>query len=339
MIYAYPMDQYGCGHYRILYPLAAMPPRVREKVKVIPPGSDGGVRAVVVGRDVTELEIPTDCSAVLIQRPTSEVMVRTLRQLRAAGIDIILEVDDDLEVLAPEHPTWQMLKTLPGHDSIWPRIAASLATTVVVSTEALREKFEHAITPGTGARVVVCRNRIPKGKIHPLSDELDRNAVGWPGAIETHPGDLATVGGALSRLDQPLTIVGAEYPAQPDPGVGVPVTYTGPIEFDDWVSALRANLGIGIVPLRDTKFNRAKSSLKALELAAAGVPMVRTSLPEFELLHAGLAADKPKQWYAALRNLRDDKLLWEHEQVRNLEIAKENTYEKHVDEWVDAWGL
>lgn len=337
MLYAYPMDLYGCGHYRILYPLAAMTEAQRAKVSVIPPGGDGGIRATIVGRGVTELDIPSDCTAVLVQRPTSEVMVHTLRQLRVEGIDIIIEVDDDLEALPPNHPTWAMLRTLPGHDSIWPRIAASLATTVVTSTEALAKKFQMAITPGTDARVVLCRNRIPEAKILPPRELPRLLTVGWPGAVETHPGDLETMGGALSRLDQTLTIVGARYTEEPK--VSAPTVYTGPIQFDEWVEVLQTTLGIGLVPLRDTRFNRAKSALKALELAAAGVPMVRSTLPEFERLGIGLPADKPKRWYAALRQLQNDESFWQDERDRNYEIVKANTYEWHVDEWVDAWGL
>src|SRR5689334_24701002 len=49
--------------------------------------------------------------------------------------------------------------------------------------------------------------------------------------------------------------------------------------FDAWPRALSA-LGIGLAPLADSTFNRAKSWLKPLEMAAVGVPCVMSALPD-----------------------------------------------------------
>ena len=59
-----------------------------------------------------------------------------------------------------------------------------------------------------------------------------------------------------------------------------------------------AELGVGLVPLLDSAFNRAKSWLKGLEYAALGVPFVASPTPEYVKLAglgAGLLADDPFQ--------------------------------------------
>lgn len=273
-LYAYPMDESGCGHYRMLFPLAAMPEEVQSKVKVIPPGDHGGIQARIRGTEVFDVTIPDDCTAVLVQRPTSEVLAKTLAHLRRQGIEVILEVDDDLEALPPQHPTYQLLRTLRSQDAIFPRLVAGFADRVVVSTDALAAKFRTCVRPGVPVTVV--RNRIPRDLIQ---DEWERgerpHVLGWPGAVNTHPGDLDVLGGAIARLGTGFRIVGGKDDAF-QPKLGTPdVTYYGRVEFADWIPTLRAELTVGLVPLRDTPFNRAKSALKALELAAAGVPVVQ----------------------------------------------------------------
>lgn len=340
MIYAYPMDQTGCGHYRIMHPLKAMPPEAQAKVQLVAPGENGGIRARFHRQEVQEVDIPTDCTAVLVQRPTSEVMAKVLRIIRGQGIEIILEVDDDLEALDPSHPTWTMLRTLPGHDSIFPRLVGTLASRVVVSTEGLRERFSTIVQPGV--EVLVCRNRIPRAQIKPTWEPEGAHVLGWPGAVITHPGDLDTLGGSIARLGRDFHIVGDKSDDDVTPRLGISddrITYSGKIDFNSWVDALRDKLTVGVVPLKDSRFNRSKSALKALELAAAGVPMVRTTLPEFEQLGAGLGAEKSKHWFSLTRSLLEDPGLWNDEQERNREIALANTYEEHVDEWLYAWGL
>lgn len=337
-LYAYPMDEYGCGHYRVLHPIAAMPSDLQAKIKVVPPGDSGGIQATVVEKNVVGVEIPDDCTAVLVQRPTGKMLVDTLWFLRQRGIPIILEVDDDLEALIPQHPTYRFLRGMPDHDARFPRLVAGFANRVVCSTEALAETFSRFVQPGVP--VLVARNRIPKALIQPEWERDDEPVLGWPGAVVTHPGDLDVLGGAVARLGKGFTIVGDKQEGWPEPPLGTPdVRYTGKVAFPDWVQALRDELDVAVVPLKDHRFNRAKSALKALELAAAGVPMVRPALPEFDLLGVGMAAEKPKHWYTLTRGLLEDRALWNDHQTRNREIALANTYEEHWGEFAEAWGL
>lgn len=339
MLYLYPMDETGCGHYRMLHPYNAMPDEIRAQIKVIPPGGDGGIQASVLpDGSVTDVQIPDDCTALVVQRPTSVVLVNTLRVAQSRGVDIILDVDDDLETVSTDHPSYWALRDMPGHDSVFPRLtAATIATSIVVSTVALYDKFRMIAPPDVP--VYLCRNRVPQDSILPPMPRPDADTVGWPGAVATHPGDLDTMGGAIAQLGKGFTIVGDKSEATPR--LGIPdeqIRYTGMIDFHDWIPALQT-LTVGVVPLRDTPFCRCKSALKALELAAAGVPMVRNTLPEFEELGIGLPARKPRQWRQQIERLLMHDTLWEAEQERNHRIVRANTYEEHIGEWVKAWGL
>jgi teichuronic acid biosynthesis glycosyltransferase TuaH len=56
------------------------------------------------------------------------------------------------------------------------------------------------------------------------------------------------------------------------------VQWLGRIDPDDLASRL-VNLGVGLTPYADTKFNRASFPLKTLEYLAGGVPVVSTDMP------------------------------------------------------------
>jgi glycosyltransferase involved in cell wall biosynthesis len=105
-----------------------------------------------------------------------------------------------------------------------------------------------------------------------------------------------------------------------------------------------SSLDIGIVPLADTAFNRGKSALKALEMAAAGVPVVASDLPEFrELRQAGLplwlVRPRRREWVGALSRLclLDDAELRAAANQHRRWVASYGTVDKHAPEWASAW--
>jgi glycosyltransferase involved in cell wall biosynthesis len=64
---------------------------------------------------------------------------------------------------------------------------------------------------------------------------------------------------------------------------------------------------IGIAPLQDIPFNRAKSEIKALQYWAFGMPVVASGIPPYEPLTAGiLLANSHDDWYNNLKKLVSD---------------------------------
>ena len=95
---------------------------------------------------------------------------------------------------------------------------------------------------------------------------------------------------------------------------------------------LFSKIDIGIVPLNDLPFNHAKSYIKGLEYAAAGVPFVSSYSPEYEYLAnagVGRVAHNAEEWQYHLKELIDPKLRKDEADV-NYEILKENFTMTHT---------
>jgi len=86
------------------------------------------------------------------------------------------------------------------------------------------------------------------------------------------------------------------------------------------------NMDIGLVPLNDVPFNHAKSYIKGLEYAAAGVPFVASSAPEYQFLSdagVGRVAHNEEEWKYHLTELlnpqmRKDEAIINYELVRDM---------------------
>lgn len=339
MLYTFRMDSYSCGMHRVVWPANVVDPDGTRIKHIAPNESDGVVTARVVGNRVTGLtNVPTDMTAILLQRPTSISLGQCIPHLRAEGIRVIIDVDDDLELLSARHPSWDLLHNLPGHSHKVVRQACKHADVVVCSTPQIMER----LAPTNG---VVVRNRLPAHHFEQLPDAeyMGTNPytlephIAWPVSIGTHPDDGQEVCNSLIRLRHPVRVVGP-YSARGKSILGVDPIFDGEVPFDDWMSRV-ATIHTGIAPLNSTPFSEAKSALKPLELAAVNVPFVRSRTPEFELLGAGLGAQGKNEWYHRLKNLMEDDGLRKDEVARNYEIARANRYDaaETVAEWEHAW--
>jgi hypothetical protein len=109
-----------------------------------------------------------------------------------------------------------------------------------------------------------------------------------------------------------------------------------------WGSAV-ATMGVGIAPLTDTEFNRAKSWLKPLEYMACGVPWVGSPRAEYRALRdltgVGLLAEQPRDWYRQLKRLMVDGELRREESAAGRAAVVELglTYEAAWWRWVETW--
>lgn len=339
MLYTFRMDSYACGAHRVLWPADVLDPEGKRIKHIAPNETDGVVTAKTTGSRVTGLtNVPDDMTAILIQRPTNIFLGQCVPWLRAEGIRVIIDVDDDLEQLSPRHPSWEILQTLPNHDARVVRMACKHADVVVCSTPQIMER----IAPDNG---IVVRNRLPASHFDAIPDLefMAQNPytyephIAWPAAIGTHPDDGQVAGHAVARIDHPVRIVGPHH----DRGksiFGKEPFFDGEVQFDNWMSRVKT-IHTGIAPLNSTAFSIAKSALKPLELAAAQVPFVRSRTPEFELLGAGLGAEGKREWYYQLKRIMADDVLRKDEIERNYEIAQANRYDdpEIIAEWEHAW--
>lgn len=95
-------------------------------------------------------------------------------------------------------------------------------------------------------------------------------------------------------------------------------------------------IDVGLVPLNDVGFNHAKSSIKGLEYAAAGVPFIASWSPEYKLLEqqgVGRVARNEREWIGHAEELLDP-LVRKEDVERNLEgIKKYQSMEVRRSEW------
>lgn len=304
--------------------------------------ADRSVRLHMRGEEVVKVDL--DADVVVFQRVTHSRMAQAVSVLRRQGVAVVVDVDDDLTSVHPSNPAWAGLhprnegrKLSGGTVSMnsWRNLNAACraATLVTVSTPALLPVY------AAHGRGVVLDNYL-----YSAYDNLahtDSDVLGWPASFHSHPNDPDEVGGAVARL----VGEGAQFITRGDPtgagnafglggdpeGHGVPIA--------QWPAAV-AEIGIGIAPLADTKFNRSKSRLKPLEMCAAGVPWVASPRAEYSKLHAlgaGVLADRPRTWYRELKRLRESPALRQELSEAGRAVAATQRLDDHSWRWWEAW--
>lgn len=329
-IVVYPSDNYGCGSFRMRWPGQHVA-KAGHDVEVVG-AHDRRVRVVMDGHTVKDVLV--DADVVVMQRVTHAYMAQAVGVMRAKGITVIVDVDDDLSSIHPSNPAWAVHRPGAGLHS-WHNLALACRTAslVTVSTPALLDVYARH------GRGHVLPNYLPD--MYYGIERVDSDVVGWPASFHSHPNDAEPVGGAVARLvDEGAQFVmrgdstgaGRAFGLAQDPvGGGVPL--------GEWPAAVAA-LGIGIAPLADTRFNSCKSALKVIEMSACGVPWVASPRAEYARIHemgAGLLADRPRTWYRELRRLRESAALRAELSEAGRAVAEQLRLRDHSWRWAEAW--
>lgn len=316
-------------------------------MEIRPPEDRGLKLRIGPGEHVDDVLDMDGVDVVVFQRLTHQWMAESVPLLRAHGVAVVIDVDDDLTSVHPRNPAYRSMhpryagkldrSTGQIHRHSWQHLAAACreATLVTVSTPALLDRYARH------GRGHVIYNHLPD---HYYGVEhADSDVLGWPAALASHPDDPSAVGGAVARL----VGEGAEFRVVGDPvGVGAafgltadPQGRTG-VGVDQWPAAVARDVGIGIAPLADTVFNRSKSWLKPLEMSALGIPWVASPRAEYVRLHergAGVLADTPRRWYRELRRLADSEALRAERAEASRDVAGALRLSTNAWRWAEAW--
>jgi glycosyltransferase involved in cell wall biosynthesis len=217
-----------------------------------------------------------------------------------------------------------------------------MADLVIASTPAIAEKY------APHGRSVVIRNCVPESVFSIQKKIPEQPRVGWSGSVGTHPYDLdvagTQIGTFLHTNDTPLSIVGdgewvrEKLYIRDDTDVSI----TGWVPLEDYMQTVADNIDIGLVPLELSRFNEAKSYLKGLEMAALGIPFIASPTSEYQFFagtFGGRIAKKPRDWAKHLKALLSDRDLLLAESAELKESVRDQTYEKQIHQWIDAWEL
>ena len=93
---------------------------------------------------------------------------------------------------------------------------------------------------------------------------------------------------------------------------------------------------IGLVPLNDIPFNRAKSFIKGLEYTASGITFVAQALPEYERRGEdglGYVAVTAEDWKRQVERLLDYKTRKRAAGQNYSVMLKKHTIKQREDEW------
>lgn len=330
-------DQAGCRFYRL-----AEPARIARSEGVEADcASDIPLLPEPLMNQGLKVPAPIEDDVIVFQRPAKARTRELIEGFQRQGKAVVVDIDDDFSCLHPTHPAWRQFQPSSDSEVNWHNMqqAAKQADLVTVTTPALAERY------GRHDRVAILPNCVPAALLQ-MPSHSDGHTLGWAGAAVNHPGDLEAssggVGEALKRAeDWHFHIVGVVEDVRRRLYLAKEPSETGWLTPEGYQDAL-GQLDVGIVPLGETAFNRAKSYLKGLEYAARGVPFVASPLPEYRALAEEgvglLAKDRARNWCKALLDLmRDESLRSECAEHGKAVVAERHTYETEGWRWLEAW--
>ena len=254
---------------------------------------------------------------MVFQRQHRPESFALMRRAQRRGIKAVYDLDDDLFSVPPE--------VQPAHscyalENVQQQIREFLryADAVVVSTRELEKVVvQHTVdTP-----VYVLENTLDAEMWDmPFTQRQAREpgpvTIGYAGS-HSHVPDLVPILPALERVmesceDVRLHFVG--WPEVADLSPDMFELYADRIQVDGWAEIhrlpfLMRDMDIGLAPLRDNRFNRSRSGIKALQYWGLGIPVVVSPLPGYKLVDPnvnGLFANFEHSWERALEMLIAD---------------------------------
>lgn len=337
-------DQGGCGYYRMIWPAQAVAAAELCDVEIV---LDGQLQMdLTVDRHGVKKCVdvePVDADVLVLQRPLSKLLAEAIPILQAQGLAVVVELDDDFQDIHPENVAWREVQPELNAESNWRWLRKSInhADVFVCTTAQLARKY------GRNTPTRVIPNYLPAHyrDVKPNAVWSDPWRLGWSGSVATHPNDLqaASVGvqRAISEMRAELHIIGSGLGVADKLGVPAEAVHgTQWVPIEDYPASM-AMPHVGVVPLGMTPFNQAKSWLKGLEFAGAGVPFVASATEPYRALHTehslGRVAKKPVDWVKHLRALSSE-AVWRAESERQRRYVLDNMMiDQHAAEWAAAW--
>jgi hypothetical protein len=259
--------------------------------------------------------------------------------MQAKGETVAIDIDDFHFDMHQENIAYTATNphTNPTNNRMWYEIGIRQADFVTVSTAFLADFY------GRRCRDVrLVRNVVETDRFTPVKQpELPK--FGWLGGTLWRSGDIEMLRDWLPGFvkDHGIRVHHAGHiPGDPKHfavRAGLTRVDTAPMRLVSDVPKMMHNFHVGLVPLAPGAFNEAKSYLKGLEYAAAGIPFIATPTKEYRLLAAagvGRLASTPDEWRDHATALLDPSTRIA-EAKRNRDIVREQFDVKGMGE---AWA-
>jgi hypothetical protein len=304
-------DKGGCRYYRCMLPGAELAEKGQHQVLVA--GTVLVLKSGEIAAPGPEGEGVRGFDVVVLQRWMGQDAPRVIRAARACGQAVINDVDDWFFGIPTSNAGFQRThkRNDPSHNVEHYRKALAASSAITVSTPYLAERLRTL-----GRPVHMLRNLIDLKRWEPARVSEHSLVVGWYGHTSYRaPGDLAQLRGILGpffeRHPQASFLHGGNYSEENRKevagilGIDIERMIVRPQRPIEELPRLLQGIDIGVAPLEDCPFNRAKSWIKPLEFAAAGIPAVGSALPEYITFDACGIARKPRDWVRQLEQLAD----------------------------------
>jgi len=288
---------------------------------------------------LTGVQVPADADVIVLQRPAHPLQPQMVDMLRQNGIAVVVDMDDDMSTIHPDNIAFTMYRHRSTSSPLswkWAEESCRRATLVTATTPALLRRYAN---PGRG---LILENYIP-GTCLTYDKPITGN-FGWAGTTKSHPNDLQVTGQAVQQLideGQQFRVVGGQSKVKECLRLRDMPTVTGSVELNQWVRVIAETYDVGMIPLAPTAFNAGKSCLKGKEHMAVGIPFVYSPREDYRKLNrasgCGLPAETTKQWYAQLKRLLTDEVLWKEQSEMGRTYMQDQTYEAQAWRWMSAW--
>lgn len=320
----------GCAFYRMWLPHLNYP------------GSSYAQSDPVKGMDIKLLMQFDVC---VVQRQMTKQNLAALIELKKHGKKIVYDLDDHLWNIPHWNPMRKFFKAHAFADGMMPCI--SRCDVMTVSTPVLKRVVEGKLTKPMP--VVVVENAIDLNLFAPQRRKMNRDVivVGWAGS-PTHSADIEEAMIALANVMQKDHRVHAEIMCTEIPRAlssrhsladRVRLVPVVPVwEYPSWF--MNRQWDIGLAPLIEHEFNRAKSNIKLLEVSALRIPCIASDIdtyrdfcarvPELESLLCRTRRD----WVSRITELVEDKE--KRQRLGELAYQVVNT-EYNIKDRVSAW--
>lgn len=248
-----------------------------------------------------------DYEVIVLQQPRGVRWVKLIRELQAAGVTVLYEIDDYVQG-ARKTKSHELTDVFDAEFVGQMEMAMRITDGIVCSTDYLARRYR-----SFNERTWACYNGIDLNRYAWPKPPREGVTIGWAGGVG-HKASLARwepgIRGVLrARPEARFVSVGhgaaANYHEEfgTERAIGLP---PGKIEV---YPASMTLFDVAIAPSAENNLFRGKSDLRWLEASALGIPLVAHPdvYPEIEDGVTGVHARTPEEVEAALIDLVDDK--------------------------------
>lgn len=272
-------------------------------------------------------QVHYNCDVLVIQRLMFKDLVDKMPNRR--NQIIINDVDDWYWGLHEEnhayrltHPDFNKDENIDHYKSI-----LQLSDAITVSTKFLYDRM----TQDFGcSKVQIIENCVDVKRFKVRSPNYKKTVIGWVGSTSHRSGDLEILRDLLDtkyfKIHHSGHVHGAISFAE-RVGINEDRVRKVPMYDPRDYARLSFDFDIGVAPLTDIPFNHAKSWIKAIEYASAGIPFVASDVGEYRRLKdtygIGRLASTPDEWLQHFEELKKLPLRSE-EGKRQLAVVKQS---------------